>query len=853
MSLRDYDRKRRFDSTPEPRAEGSATRSGRPIFVVQLHHASRRHYDFRLQVGDTLKSWACPKGPSYDPGVKRLAVEVEDHPVAYATFQGDIPAGAYGGGHVDTFDSGVWSTPYDAEAQLEKGHLRFELFGTRLKGHWHLVRSGKPSKQPTWFLMHDKDAYASDVEADDLLDARMVASTRAAAGRSGGAKEVAATLGTRKRRKVPVAGHRATRAGRLAAAAEGAKKAKASGGFFKPELATLREHPPVGEQWLHEVKWDGYRILATVFEGAVELWSRNGLSWTDRIPDIRQAIESLGLASARLDGELIALDARGQSDFNALQKTLSGEANAPLAYMLFDLPFLEGHDLSDSPLHARKAILEALLEDAPGHLSYSTHVVGNGDQVFAMASVQKLEGILSKRVDSRYRPGRGDDWLKIKRVESDEFAVVGYTAPKGGRQGFGALLLAKPAPGGGWHFVGQVGSGFSHRQLLDLSRTLATGGGGTPSVRNPRDAPRAVRWIEPTAVAEVNYRGIGNQGLLRQPSLKAMRPDKTPEDLRDSDRAAPASGRRTADKPAPGRKPAAAASAGIVITHPDRVVYPDDGYTKQDVADYYRTVMDWFLPGVLNRPTSVIRYPDGIDKPSFFQKHIPSGGLEHVGSVKLKEETGAAAVYLYPGSAESIMELVQYGTLEFHPWGARVDTPDLADRVVFDLDPGPDVGWDRVVAAARLVRRLLADLGLQSFLRTTGGKGLHVVLPLNPPSDWATVKPFAQGFAQALAGAHPLEFVAVSTKSLRHRKIFVDYLRNGRGATAVASYSLRGRPGAPVAVPLRWEELGRIRSGAQFDIRSLPARLKRLRRDPWAGIDELEQGLEDVIGTLDGG
>jgi bifunctional non-homologous end joining protein LigD len=852
LSLREYDRKRRFDTTPEPRPEGSAAQGGRPIFVVQLHHASRRHYDFRLQVGDTLKSWACPKGPSYDPNVKRLAVEVEDHPISYAKFQGDIPAGAYGGGHVDTFDSGVWSTQYDPEAQLEKGHLRFELFGTRLKGSWHLVRSGKPAKQPQWFLMHDKDAYASDVEADDLLDARMIASTRAAAGRSGGAKEVAATLDTRKRKQVPVAGHPASKAGKLAAAAEGAKKAKASTDFFKPELATLRENPPVGEQWLHEVKWDGYRILATMAKGRVELWSRNGLSWTDRIPDIRQAIESLGVDSARFDGELIALNAEGQADFNALQKTLSGEASAPLAYMLFDVPYLEGYDLSRTPLHARKAILEALLEDPPTHLSYSSHVVGNGDQVFAMASEQKLEGILSKRVESHYRAGRGDDWLKIKRVESDEFAVVGYTAPKGGRQGFGALLLAKPAAEGGWHFMGQVGSGFSHKQLLDLSRTLATGGGSQPTVRNPQDAPRGVKWIEPTAVAEVNFRGIGNQGLLRQPSLKTMRADKTPADLHDSDRAAP-----VAEPPATRRKSStratqAARPAGITITHPERVVYPADGYTKQDVADYYRTVMDWFLPGVIDRPTSIIRFPDGIEKPSFFQKHIPSGGLKYVGSVKLKEETGAAAVYLYPQSADSVMELVQYGTLEFHPWGAKVQTPDLADRVVFDLDPGPDVAWERVVAAARLVRKLLADLELESFLRTTGGKGLHVVVPLDPPSDWGTVKQFAQGFAGALAGIHPLEFVAVSTKSIRNQKIFVDYLRNGRGATAVASYSLRGRPGAPVAVPLRWEELGKIKSGAQFDIRTLPARLKRLRKDPWAGIDQVRQSLGNVFEKLGG-
>lgn len=841
MSLRDYERKRRFDRTPEPRPEDSATGAGRELFVVQLHHARRRHYDFRLQVGDVLKSWACPKGPSYDPAVKRLAVEVEDHPVSYAAFQGDIPDG-YGAGHVDTFDTGVWSAFGDPEEQLQKGHLRFELFGNRLKGRWHLVRSHRAEKKPAWFLIKDKDAYASKVEADDLLDTAMVESTRRAAGKSGGAKEVAEKLKRTKRKAAPTVRHRRASPATWAAKIPGAKKQAMPSGFFKPELATLREAPPAGDLWLNEVKWDGYRILATIDQGTVELWSRNGLPWTEKLPEMRQAIEALGLASGRLDGELIAIN-DGRPDFNALQQTLSGERASPLLYMLFDMPYLEGFDLSRATLVDRKSALERLLEDAPPQLRYSSHVVGHGEQVFQNASENQLEGIMCKRADSPYRSGRGDDWLKVKRLESDEFAVVGYTAAKGSRKGFGSLLLAKPAPDGDWIYMGRVGSGFSDEMLRDLTRSLAKAGKRVPSIKHTGEAPRDAHWIPPTAVAEVFYRGIGNQGLLRQPSLKAMRLDKSPADLRNSDRGT---------KGAPTRKRAkrSTGSEAITITHPDREVYPGEGITKQDVADYYTAVMDWFLPGVLDRPTSVIRWPNGIDKPSFFQKHIPTGGLKHVGSARLKEETGASAVYLYPQSAQSIIELVQYNAIEFHPWGAHVDNPDGADRVVFDLDPGPDVSWTRVKAAARLMRQLLDQLGLQCFLRTTGGKGLHVVVPLRPASPWKDVKLFAQSFAQVLESMHPLEFIAVSSKARRGGKIYIDYLRNGRGATAVASYSLRGRPGAPVAMPLRWDELGKLKSAAQFNIKTAVTRLKRQRADPWEGIDKVRQGLGAVIKSL---
>lgn len=893
MSLHEYKRKRNFGRTREPAPEGSA-RGGRAIFVVQLHHASRRHFDFRLQVGDALRSWAVPKGPSYDPAVKRLAVEVEDHPVSYADFEGDIEEG-YGKGHVDLFDKGVWATRGDVQAQLAKGHLEFELFGERLKGRWHLVRSGRKERQPAWFLIKADDAYAGDVEADDLLDATMRESTRRAAKtpatRAAASRATARKKATPTTRRVPAA-----RLARAAAALEGARKAKASGDFFAPQLARLRDAPPQGDAWLHEVKWDGYRIVTAIVGGKAHLWSRNGLPWNDRIPEIAQAVEALGLDSARLDGELIALDAEGRSDFNALQRTLSGEAQAPLAYMLFDLPYLQGHDLSRVPLIARKALLERMLAHAPAHLHVSSHTVGHGDDVFAMAMEQKLEGTIAKRVDGAYRGGRGDDWQKIKRLESDEFAVVGYTPAKGSRVSFGSLLLARPDANGGWTYAGRVGTGFTDAMLHELGDTLARGGSKTPSVRIDAVDPmlRGALWVPPTAVAEVYFRGIGNKDLLRQPSLKALRVDKSPEDLRDGDRGPAGTGRattttktgtraaatrkaatkkisakktavkNTAAKAAPAKtrmatpkRPGARAGlpAGdpdaVVITHPDRIVFPADGVTKQQVVDYYKAVMPWLLPGIHDRPTSTIRCPGGIDSPCFFQKHVMAG-LEHVGTARLKEETGTQAVYLYPRDAAGVIELVQFGAVEFHPWGSHVDDADRADRVVFDLDPGDDVAWSRVVAAARMTRGFLSDLGLTSFVRTTGGKGLHVVVPLQPGTGWDEVKAFARGFAEALAALHPLEFVATATKRFRHGRIYVDYLRNGRGATAVASYSLRSRPGAPVAVPLRWEELGRVRSGAAFDIHSVPKRLARLKKDPWEGIDTLRQDLAAVNRKLAG-
>jgi bifunctional non-homologous end joining protein LigD len=852
MSLADYRRKRSFDKTREPEPGKAVPKGRRPIFVVQLHHASRRHYDFRLQVGDALKSWAVPKGPSYDPSVKRMAVEVEDHPIAYATFEGEIPKGEYGGGHVAQFDHGVWSTEGDAQAQLIKGHLRFELFGTKLKGGWHLVRSGKPAKQPQWLLFKDKDAYAGTLEADDLLADVTTAPAedlkRAGAGKSH-KKKLTAVPAKKARRKDWA---------KKALGLSKAKKAAAPAGPFEPQLAKLGDEPPQGEQWIHELKWDGYRILASLKGGKVQLWSRNALEWTDKIPDIRDAIEQLGLESGALDGELIA-GAGTKEDFNLLQSTLSGERQGTLAFALFDLLHINGVDISASALIERKALLQDLLTDPPAHLAFSSHIVGDGQAAYQLAGQRHFEGIISKRADRPYQAGRSEDWRKTKQLASDEFAVVGYTAPKGSRTGFGSLLLAKPDPEHGWRYVGRVGSGFNDALMREVSKKLARGGGKKPTayVGTTDTDLRTATWFAPRFVVEVFYRGIGRQALLRQPSLKAVRSDKDVKDLADSDRArtttpsaTPAKARAStsrsarAPKATPAGKSRAKKSQADLpkLSSPTKVLFPESRITKQDVWDYYLAVADHLLPEIQGRPLSIIRCPSGIERQCFFQKHL-TAGLERVDTVKLKEESGTQADYLVVEDLAGLMELVQFNALEFHPWGSHAHAPDRADRVVFDLDPGEGVPFAEVKKAASDIRKLLAQLELESFLRVSGGKGLHVVVPLNPGCDWDLTKRFAHGFADALARSEPDRFLATATKAKRTKRIFVDYLRNGRGATAVASYSMRARAGAPVAMPLAWSELGKLTKANAFTIKDVPARLIRRRKDPWAGIESINQNL----------
>ncbi|MGY0799491.1 DNA ligase D [Lysobacter sp. A286] len=812
MSLRDYARKRRLDATPEPADDARRRRGKRPIFVVQLHHASVRHYDFRLEMDGALKSWAVPKGPSLRVGEKRLAVEVEDHPLEYASFEGDIPEGHYGAGHVDVFDHGVWSCDGNPLEALAAGKIDFVLHGGKLGGGWKLVRTAKPASKPQWLLIKRDDEHAADLESDDLVEG---ATPRGWKGRRPSAPAKPAkkspAMKSPRRRKVDWS----ARATALAGARPLRGDTKVA-----PQLATLRESPPTGDDWLHELKWDGYRLLARIDAGKASLRSRNGLDWTADYPDIVAALESLGATDASLDGELIALDAKGHNSFSALQHTIQGTANATLRYVLFDLPTLAGIDLAGTRLEDRKALLEQLLAGigTNGTLAYSRHIVGHGAEVFAASKAQQMEGIISKAIDAHYTPGRSRSWLKVKHAQTDEFVIVGFTAPKRSRVGFGSLLMAT-RESGRLKYVGRVGTGFDDARLRDMTARLRKLARKEPTVTLPGHipfSPREVTWVTPRLVAELAFRGWGKEGLLRQASFLRLREDKEVKDME-----------KGVETMGTGR-----------LSSPDKLVYPAEKITKQQVADYYRAVAARLLPEVARRPLSLLRCPEGLSGQCFFQKHHANALGDAVHAVAIKEKGGGHEDYVYIEDADGLLDLVQMNTLELHPWGARIDDMERPDRLVFDLDPGEGVAWAAVRAGARDVRDRLAEIGMASFLRLTGGKGLHVVVPIAPGPDWAEAKGFCEAFADAMATRAPGKYVATASKAKRRGVIFIDWLRNGRGATSVASWSLRARPGAGVAMPLRWEELGRTRSGADYTMARALRRAASLRTDPWDGWDK---------------
>ena len=821
MSLREYARKRRFDHTPEPGAESGRAGGHRPIFVIQLHHASVRHYDFRLEVDGALKSWSVPRGPSLRPGEKRLAVEVEDHPLAYADFTGDIPEGHYGAGHVDLFDRGVWSSDGDPLEAIAAGKLDFVLHGERLGGGWKLVRTGgregQRAAKPQWLLIKRNDAHAADAEADDLNDAPTPRDWkgRRPSGKSGTgratarakAAEKTAAAGRPRRRRIDWKAR--------ARALEGARALR-SEAWIEPQLATLVDAPPSGDGWLHELKWDGYRLLARLRAGKAELRSRNGLDWTADHPDIVHALQALGIGQAQLDGELIALDRDGRNSFSELQRTLEGSSSAVLRYVVFDLVSLEGVDLGKARQDARKGLLEELLEGAGGEgvLALSRHIEGHGAEVFAASRGQGMEGILSKAAGAPYLPGRSRAWLKVKHAQTDEFVVVGYTPPKRSRVGFGALLVAT-REAGRLKYAGRVGSGFDDAMLRGLAPRLDAIARARETVALPAHVPfprREVTWVEPRMVVELAFRGLGKEGLLRQASFQRVRPDKEACEV----------GEQATSK----------------LTSPDKLLYPGKKITKQQVADYYRAVAGRLLPEVARRPLSMLRCPEGVAGTCFFQKHHADALGAAVHAVPIREKDGGAEDYVYIEDVNGLLDLVQMNVLELHPWGSRIDDVEHPDRLVFDLDPGEGVDWNAIKAAARDVRDRLADAGLHSFLRLSGGKGLHVVVPIAPGPGWPAAKAFCEAFADAMAVRSPDRYVATASKAKRKGVVFIDWLRNGRGATSVASWSLRAREAAGVAMPLRWEELGRAKSGSDYDLERALRRAASLRRDPWEGWEK---------------
>jgi bifunctional non-homologous end joining protein LigD len=820
VSLHEYVRKRRFGETPEPGdAALPGKRGRRPIFVVQLHHARARHYDFRLEMDGTLKSWAVPKGPSYRLGEKRLAVEVEDHPLGYAKFEGDIPQGHYGAGHVDIFDRGVWSVEGDPLEALAAGKIDFVLHGEKLHGGWKLVRTQQVrSGKPQWLLFKRDDEWAGDLEADDLVEDL---SKRPAVRET--------PLKDRERFYSPSKGSPTRRASTAASPSRPPRKKKVDWGKRvsalpgarakprgwqppAPQLATLRVAPPTGDEWLHELKWDGYRMLVEIADGKVALRSRNGLNWTPDYPEIVAAFEAMGLDDASFDGELIALTPQGNDDFGLLQKVISGNSNAPLRGMLFDLPSLAGHDLTAVRLEDRKALLADLLQGAAPILALSQHIVGHGAEVFSASKRQGMEGIVSKRLDAHYTPGRSGSWLKSKHAQGDEFIVVGYTAPKRTRTGFGSLLMATREDGA-LKYMGRVGTGFDDAQLRSLLARMQPLARKQATVTLPGHVPfrpRDVTWIEPRLVAELEFRGWGKEGLLRQASFKGLREDKTVDEI--------GKGRTT---------------SASRLSSPGKMIFPELGVTKQQVADYYAAVAPLLLPELRERPLSMVRCPDGIAGQCFFQKHHAATLGGNVRAVPIREKDGGSEEYVYVDSVEGVLDLVQMNVLEFHPWGARIEDIEHPDRLVFDLDPGEGVDWNAIKAAAREIRTRLQGAGLESFLRLSGGKGLHLVVPVAPKHDWATAKAFCEAFARAMEAQSPQRYVATAAKAKRKGVIFIDWLRNGRGATSVASWSLRARKEAGVAVPLAWSELGRTKSGHDYALDKALRRAAGQRSDPW--------------------
>jgi bifunctional non-homologous end joining protein LigD len=866
MGLETYRKKRDFSRTAEPR--GRQKRRKGYSFVVQKHDARRLHYDFRLELDGVLLSWAVPKGPSLDPGVKRLAMQTEDHPLEYGDFEGVIPEGEYGGGTVLLWDRGTWKPEGDPQEMLRRGRINFELQGEKLHGGFHLVRTaGRAGKGKAdgrqWLLFKSKDAAARPGTDAQVLDA----GSSVTSGRD--LEAIAADpdhVWTSKRAATrPRAARRSTAAPLRLETPAGAQRA-ALPDFIEPQLATLASTAPEGQEWLHEIKLDGYRILARIEQGRAQLLSRRGHDWSSRLPSIASALGALPVQSALLDGEVAVLGENGVSDFQLLQNSLEGGRDASGLYYAFDLLFHDGFDLRQLPLVERKQLLRAALEQADNpRLRLSDHVQGGGAAFFERACKLGLEGIVCKRADAPYASGRGRSWYKVKCLSEQEFVIGGFTAPAGSRQHLGALLVGV-REGKSLVYAGKVGTGFTQASLAELHRRLAPlERPEAPFANPPRGAEaRGVHWVAPRLVAQVAFVERTRDGLVRHSSFRGLRDDKSTRDVklerpepkaksrvmtqtRKTTEAKPKRSSRAQSRPAP-VLPAPKLELDIdriEITHPDKVLYRDQGITKRDLMLHYARVARWMLPHLTDRPLMLLRCPEGEGQQCFHQKHPSAGMPKAVQQVTVQQKKGPEPQLLVR-DVEGLLGLVQMGALEIHTWGCRGDALDTPDQLVFDLDPDVGLGWDRVVEAAHTLRDQLQARGLTGFLKSTGGKGLHVVVPIEPSTSWDEAKAFSKRIADTLVQAEPAKYLATMTKQKRKGKLFIDYFRNGPGATSVCVFSTRARPGAPVAVPLAWSELESGFQPGQFNLKNVEQRLAQLKRDPWQDFDALRAKLPDV-------
>ncbi|SAL00308.1 DNA ligase D [Caballeronia ptereochthonis] len=889
--LETYQRKRTFDKTPEP--SGAARRSARTkksanhalSFVIQEHDARRLHYDFRLELDGTLKSWAVPKGPSLDPSVKRLAVHVEDHPLDYGSFEGEIPEGNYGAGSVIVWDRGTWAPQSgsieDAERDYEKGKLKFTLDGEKLHGGWTLVKShmrGSGDKEQ-WLLIKERDDEARP-EADydillkkpgsvlsDSLGARDKNGAVLERGeRKAGAKRTPARKTTAKKANghahPDIVANRSAESLRTLShepAIEGAVKARLPA-TFKPQLATLVDTAPPGDDWVYEIKFDGYRVLARIEtvkgKREIRIYTRNGNDWSAKFSKQVKALERLDIESGWLDGEAVVLDHRGLPDFQALQNAFDAGRPQDIVVYFFDVPYLNGYDLRNVPLLQRRAILKALVEPIEDPvLRYSQDFAFHADDLLKSACDMALEGIIGKRIDGTYVSGRSTSWIKLKCRRRQEFVIGGYSEPSGSRGQFGALLLGVYDTHGKLQYAGRVGSGFDHATLVAVKKELdKLETARMPFASEPQERSRTpVHWVKPELVAECNFAEWTKERIVRQASFVGLREDKPARQIvkeepasakKVAKKAAAKTTARTAEKTAAKATSKARSTAeidGVKISHPDRVIDKSTGLRKIDVVEYYASVADWMLPHLKDRPVSLVRAPEDIGGELFFQKHSARLAIPHI--TQHPDVDPGHPPLLTVESAQALVGTAQMGTIELHTWNALASNIEKPDRMVFDLDPGEGVGWDRMIEAARLTKDLLAELGLTPFCKTSGGKGFHVVVPLTKQAGWDEVKDFSQAVAQHMASTLPKLFSAKMGMQNRKGKIFIDYLRNNRGSSTVAAFSLRARPGLGASMPVAWDELDDVKSGDQWNIGNVRERLDALKGDPWAVYDKARKRL----------
>ena len=860
-NLDDYNRMRDFSATSEPAAKRSGKTKAKDHalqFCIQKHDASRLHYDFRLELDGALKSWAVPKGPSLDPKVKRLAVHVEDHPIDYATFEGSIPEGHYGAGDVIVWDRGVWIPQEDPAQAYAKGKLKFELQGEKLSGLWNLVRTHMPGKQEQWFLIKHQDSAAkpeSDYDVvvaapDSVLSDRTILPKKAkTAAKPKPVKKPAS--------KVAPEGQ--------SAKLTGAHKAKLPE-LIKPELATLVEKAPDGE-WSYEIKFDGYRIMARIDHGQVKLFTRNGHDWTHKLPAQAKALTDLDLESAWLDGEMVVANEQGVPDFQALQNAFEEGSSGNILYYLFDMPYLNGVDLREVPVEERRVALATVLRTHEDPLLRFSDSFGEApDALLTSACQMQMEGLIGKRLGSPYVSRRSGDWIKLKCKHRQEFVVVGYTDPKGSRSAFGALLLGlHDRDSGKLGYAGKVGTGFNETTLKSIYAQLLPLKAKKASVANPPSGfdAKGVHWLKPVLLAEIAFAEMTKDGSVRHAVFHGLRDDKPAKDITEerpavvkkSAASAPAAEKSATRKPSakkPAGKKAAAEQASpapsqaglaagkVRITHPDRVIDASSGTTKMQLAEYYARVAEFILPELKGRPVALVRAPDGIAGELFFQKNAERLAIPGITTLD-KDITGQPVMMI--NNAEALIGAVQMSTVELHTWNATSDKLDKPDRFILDLDPDPALPWKSMVEATQLTLSVLDELGLKAFLKTSGGKGIHVVVPLTRKLGWDEVKEFSHAIVSHMAKLLPERFSAVSGPKNRVGRIFIDYLRNGLGATTICSYAVRTREGLPVSVPIFREEVEELKGGNQWNVHNVHERLAEVGHEPWADLKKTRQTI----------